>query len=70
MEYSALRHWGRQMSLKICHSLDPSSLAASISDAGMRRMDLVSRNTEKGAKVPGRMMAHLVFRSPIQSLTR
>ena len=36
----------------------------------MRRMDLVSRNTENGANMPGKMMAQRVFRIPSQSLTR
>ena len=36
----------------------------------MRRMDLVSRNTEKGAKAPGKMMDHRVLRRFSQSLTR
>ena len=58
------------MSLKICHSLDPSSLAASMREPGMRRMDLVSRNTENGAKAPGKMMDQRVPSSPSQSLTR
>ena len=69
-EYRALRHWGRQMSLNTCHSLDPSSFAASMREAGMRRMDFVSRNTENGANMPGKMMAQRVFRIPSQSLTR
>ena len=38
MEYRALLHWGRQMFLKICHSLEPSSLAASMRLLGMRRI--------------------------------
>ena len=69
-EYRALRHWGRQMSVNTCHSLEPSSLAASISDEGIRRMDFVSRNTEKGANMPGKIMAHRVSSRPSQSLTR
>ena len=69
-EYSALRHCGRQMSQNTCHSFAPSSLADSISATGMRRMNFVSRNTENGAKIPGRMMAQRVFRRPSQSLTR
>ena len=59
-----------QMRQKICHSPAPSSLADSISDTGMRRMNFVSRNTENGANAPGSRMAHLVFRMPSQSDTR
>ena len=70
MEYSALLHCGRQMFQKMRHSPAPSSFAASISDAGMRRMNFVSRNTENGANAPGRMIAHRVLRMPSQSLTR
>ena len=70
MEYSALRHWGRQMFQKMCHSPAPSSFADSISEAGIRRMDLVSRNTENGANAPGRMIAQRVLSSPRKSETR
>ena len=42
----------------------------SISEAGIRRMDLVSRNTENGANAPGRMIAQRVLRSPRKSETR
>ena len=70
MEYSALRHCGRQMFQKMCHSPAPSSFADSISETGMRRMDFVSRNTENGANAPGRMIAHRVLSSPRKSDTR
>ena len=59
-----------QIFKNICHSEEPSSLAASMSDRGILRMNFVSRNTENGANTPGRMMAHRVFRIPNQSDTR
>ena len=33
-------------------------------------MNLVSRNTEKGANIPGKIIAQRVLRIPSQSLTR
>ena len=62
MEYSAARHWGMQTRENTCHSPAPSILAASMSEYGILRMNLVSRNTEKGAKAPGRTMAQRVLR--------
>ena len=41
-----------------------------ISEYGMRRMNFVRRNTENGAKAPGRMMAQRVFSVPSFSATR
>ena len=54
----------------ILNSPAPSSFADSISEAGIRRMDLVSRNTENGANAPGRMIAQRVLSSPRKSETR
>ena len=51
MEYSALRHCGRHTRVNICHSPAPSSLAASMSETGIRRINLVKRKTENGANI-------------------
>ena len=42
----------------------------SMSTEGIRRMNFVSRNTEKGAKAPGKITAHLEPKIPVHSATR
>ena len=66
----ALLQSGMQTFVKICHSEAPSSSAASISDFGIRLIYFVSRNTLNVEKIPGSMIAALVFKIPSHLLTR
>ena len=59
IEHIAPLHKGIQIFRKICHSPAPSICAASITETGILRIYLVSRNTAKGEKIPGSQIAQL-----------